>query len=82
MSTEISSPMPGHLTQVEATAILAMSTSSQWASFKDYIIRRYSLAKQQCLTTKEDHRFYQGGALELSEIVMIEEKAKNTLGGG
>lgn len=73
--------MSQHLEAEEARAVLALSTNPDWQIFKGYIQRKYEIARNNCEDTKEDHRFFQGGALELKELQIIEDKAANILGG-
>ena len=73
--------MDKHLKSEEARAILVLSTDLNWQIFKGYIQRKYIIARNDCETRPEDHRFFQGGALELKELQTIEEKAKNILSG-
>jgi len=70
-----------HLESEEARAILVLSNDPNWQMFKGYIQRKYIIARNNCETVKDDHRYYQGMALELKELAMIEEKAANILGG-
>jgi hypothetical protein len=70
-----------HLTPNEARAVLSLSASDEWPIFKDYMIRLNGISTKACRTAKEDQRFYQGSDLTLTELVRIEEKAKNILGG-
>ncbi len=73
--------MGKHLEPEEARAVLALSTNQDWQIFKGYIQRKYIIARNTCETIKDDHRYFQGGALELKELQTIEAKAKNILGG-
>jgi hypothetical protein len=73
--------MGKHLEEEEARAILMLSTDPNWQIFKTYIQRKYIIARNNCETTNNDHRFFQGGALELKELATIETKAANILGG-
>ncbi len=70
-----------HLEQDEARAVLQLSTDPNWQIFKTYILRKYIIARNNCETSKDDHRFYQGNALELKELATIEDKAANILDG-
>ena len=70
-----------HLEQEEARAVLQLSTNPNWQIFKTYILRKYIIARNRCETIKDDHRFYQGMALELNELANIESKAANILDG-
>ncbi len=73
--------MGKHLESEEARAILVLSNDPHWQIFKGYIMRKYIIARNNCETAMDDHRFHQGGALELKELQKIEEKAANILGG-
>jgi hypothetical protein len=73
--------MGKHLEQEEARAILQLSTNPDWQIFKGYIQRKYIIARNNCETVRDDHRFEQGSALELKELQTIESKAANILGG-
>ncbi len=70
-----------HLEMEEARAILVLSTDPNWQIFKGYIQRKYIIARNNCETVKDDHRFDQGKALELKELQTIEDKARNILNG-
>ncbi len=71
--------MNPHLTEEEARAVLSLSTTAHWSLLENYISRLHNIAVKECETAKEDHRYFQGRALELSELTMITEKAKNIL---
>jgi hypothetical protein len=73
--------MGKHLEEEEARAVLMLSTDPNWQIYKAYIQRKYIVARNNCETTNRDHRFFQGGALELKEMATIETKAANILGG-
>ncbi len=73
--------MGKHLEAEEARAVLSLSTDPNWQIFKGYIQRKYIIARNNCETAPNDHRFFQGGALELKELQTIEGKAKNILDG-
>jgi hypothetical protein len=73
--------MGKHLESEEARAVLVLSNDPTWQIFKGYIQRKYIIARNDCEIQKDDHRFFQGGALELKELQKIEEKAANILGG-
>ena len=73
--------MGKHLRQEEARAILILSNDPNWQIFKGYVQRKYIIARNNCETTNSDHRYHQGGALELKEMATIETKAANILGG-
>jgi hypothetical protein len=73
--------MGKHLEEEEARAVLMLSTDPNWQIYKAYIQRKYIIARNNCETTNSDHRFFQGGALELKEMATIETKAANILGG-
>ncbi len=73
--------MGKHLESEEARAVLTLSTNPAWQIFKGYIQRKYIIARNNCETERDDHRFYQGCALELKELQTIEDKAANILGG-
>ncbi len=71
----------GKLTNKEALAVQVLSQDQNWQKFKDYLKRQEAALCLSCRTVREDHRFFQGRSLELSELVRIEEKAKNILEG-
>ncbi len=73
--------MGKHLEPDEARAVLLLSNDPNWQIFKGYIQRKYILARNNCETSPNDHRFYQGNALELKELQIIEDKAKRILDG-
>jgi hypothetical protein len=73
--------MGKHLELDEARAVLTLSTDPNWQIFKGYIQRKYIIARNNCETARDDHRFFQGNALELKELQTIEDKAKNILEG-
>lgn len=73
--------MGKHLEPEEARAILQLSTDPNWQIFKTYIHRKYIIARNNCETAGTDHRFFQGNALELKELAIIEDKAANILDG-
>jgi hypothetical protein len=70
-----------HLEHEEARAILTLSVDPNWAMFKEYIERRYIMARNDCESVKDDHRFNQGISQVLRDIATIEIKAKNILSG-
>lgn len=73
--------MSKHLEAEEARAVLALSTNPDWQIFKAYIQRKYIIARNNCETCRDDHRFFQGNALELKELQTIEDKATKILSG-
>ena len=73
--------MGKHLEPEEARAVLVLSTDPNWQIFKGYLQRKYIIARNNCETQPNDHRFFQGAALELKEMATIEDKAANILGG-
>jgi hypothetical protein len=73
--------MSKHLTHEEARAVLVLSNDPNWALYKDFITRNYIMARNECESVKADHRFHQGAASELKDMVGIETKAKNILSG-
>ncbi len=73
--------MGKHLEPEEARAVLKLSTDPQWQIFKGYLQRKYIIARNNCETQPNDHRFFQGMALEAKELAIIEDKAANILGG-
>jgi hypothetical protein len=70
-----------HLEHEEARAILILTGDPNWAMFKEYVERRYIMARNDCEDVKDDHRYYQGQSLILKEMATIEIKAKNILSG-
>ncbi len=73
--------MDGKLAPDEAMAVQVLSQDPNWQKFKDYLKRQDAALCKACKSVREDHRFFQGRSLELSELVRIEEKAKNILEG-
>ncbi len=73
--------MGKHLESEEARAILVLSTDPNWQIFKGYIQRKYIIARNNCENCAGDHRYEQGKALELKDLNIIEDKAKNILSG-
>lgn len=73
--------MHKHLEPEEAQAILTLSTDPNWQIFKGYIQRKYTIARNNCETCTEDHRFFQGASMELKDLQRIEDKANNILNG-
>jgi hypothetical protein len=73
--------LDGKLTQSEAMAVQILSADANWQKFKEYVVRKYLQASNQCESCKEDHRHHQGRALELKMMVDIESKAHNILNG-
>jgi hypothetical protein len=73
--------MKGKLTPEEAMAVQILSADPNWQKFKDYVMRKYLEASDDCETIKDDHRHHQGRALELKMMANIESKAENILKG-
>lgn len=73
--------MDGKLTSDEAMAIQILEKDRNWQKFKQYVIRQSAITTKECRTCRDDHRYHQGRAFELSEIARIEEKASNILNG-
>jgi len=70
-----------HLTHDEARAVLALSVHEHWPAYKRYLERMYQLGQRQCETMPSDHRFFQGGTLNMKNMVNIEGKANKILKG-
>ena len=73
--------MEGKLTADEALAVQILEKDPNWQKFKEYVIRKYIQASNECEGCKDDHRHHQGRALELKMMVNIESKANNILNG-
>jgi hypothetical protein len=73
--------MKGKLTPAEARSIQILERNPDWQKFKQYILRRYSQASDECETIKDDHRYCQGRALELKMMANIESKAYSIING-
>jgi hypothetical protein len=73
--------LEGKLTPDEAMAVQVLAADPNWQKFKEYVTRIYLKASNECETRMDDHRHWQGRALELKMMVNIESKAYNILNG-
>lgn len=71
-----------HLTPQEASAVLSLSASPDWAVFMGYLIRQQEHSRDRLEVSRgEDFRTEQGVARQLRDLIGITAKAEQVLAG-